>query len=241
MHDAGMCLAAYPNRLADLQATAEWRDTVTSLLQQSEGKEITEESLANPPEDILKVAISEVLRLLHAQRAKGLPFLQWGGSTGSSESLIEDTNLRTFYGPIIGKIAYSHHVPASQLEALLGSRLGAYAGFPSEWTVDPITLACLLRCADAAHIDERRAPRLLQTIVQPSGISADHWNFQGKIAKARLEIDALVYTSGPEFELDDAEAWWLCFDTIKMIDGELNSVDVLLENVGASPVTVQVV
>jgi hypothetical protein len=116
--------------------------------------------------------------------------------------------------------------------SLLGNRLGAYAGFPSEWTVDPITLACLLRCADAAHIDERRAPHLLKMLVRPAGRSADHWNFQGKLAKARLESDALVYTSGPEFELDDAEAWWLCFDTIKMIDGELNGVDVLLENVG---------
>lgn len=230
LHDAAMCLASSPKGLADLRPTVEWRDTVTSLLQQAEGGEITEEKLENPPAAILKIAVGEVLRLLHAQRAKELPFLEWDDA-GHAEALIEDTDLRTFYGPIIGKIAYSHHVPVEQLESLLGNRLGAYTGFPSGWTVDPITLACLLRCADAAHIDERRALRFLRTLIRPSGISAEHWKFQGKLAKARMEADALVYTSGPEFELDDAEAWWLCFDTIKMIDGELNGVDVLLENV----------
>jgi hypothetical protein len=231
LHDAGMCLAAYPNGLNDLRATAEWRDTVTSLLQQSEGEEVSEEALRNPPDAILKIAVGQVLRLLHAQRARDLPVLEWKDGKGKTEPLIEDTNLRTFYGPIIGKIAYSHHVSVRQLKALLGNRLGAYPGFPSEWTVDPITLSCLLRCADAAHIDERRAPRFLNTLIRPSGKSAEHWNFQGKLAKARLETDALVYTSGPEFELDDAESWWLCFDTITMIDVELNGVDVLLENV----------
>ena len=231
LHDAGMCLAAYPNGLTDVRATAEWRDTITSLLQQAEGEDVSEEALANPPDAILKIAVGEVLRLLHAQRARDLPVLEWKDRTGKAEPLIEDTNLRTFYGPIIGKIAYSHHVSVGQLEPLLGNRLGAYPGFPSEWTVDPITLSCLLRCADAAHIDERRAPRFLNTLIRPSGKSAEHWNFQGKLAKAHLETDALVYTSGPEFALDDAEAWWLCFDTITMIDGELNGVDVLLENV----------
>jgi hypothetical protein len=226
-----MCLAEYPNGLNDLRVTAEWRDTVTSLIQQSDGEDVSEEALVNPPDATLKIAVGEVLRLLHAQRAKDLPLLEWKDKTGKAEPLIEDTNLRTFYAPIIGKIAYSHHVSVGQLEALLGNRLGAYTGFPSEWTVDPITLSCLLRCADAAHIDERRAPRFLNMLIRPGGKSADHWNFQGKLAKARLETDALVYTSGPEFELDDAESWWLCFDTITMIDGELNGVDVLLENV----------
>src|SRR5450755_3996049 len=232
LHDAGMCLAAYPKGLSSLRETTEWRDTIMSLLQQSNGGEVPESLLANPSPSILKVGIAEVLRLLHARQAKDLPFVEWRNSTGQSEPLIEDANLRTFYGPVIGNIAYSHHVSVGQLEALLGNRLGAYAGFPSEWTVDPITLACLLRTADASHIDERRAPRFLRTLIRPDGLSGAHWTFQSKLAKARVETDALVYTSGPEFELGDAEAWWLCFDTIRMINGELNSVDVLLENTG---------
>lgn len=232
LHDAGMCLAAYPKGLVDLHATTEWRDTVISLLQQAGKEDVSEAMVIDPPEPIGKIAVSEVLRLLHAKRANDLPAIEWQTSEGRAEPLIEDTSLRTFYGPVIGNIAYSHHLSVSQLEALLGNRLGAYASFPSEWTVDPITIACLLRCADAAHIDERRAPRFLRTLVRPGGISAAHWGFQSKLAKARVEADALVYTSGPEFYLDDAEAWWLCFDTIRMINGELGEVDVLLENTG---------
>ena len=232
LHDAGMCLAAYPGGVASIRETTEWRDTITSLLRQDDGTEVPKGLLLNPPDPISMAAIAEVLRLLHARRAKELPFIEWRNDKGSSEPLIEDLNLRAFYGPVIGNIAYSHHVSIGQLESLLGSRLGAYSGFPSEWTVDPITIACLLRTADAAHIDERRAPRFLKTLIRPQGLSDTHWIFQGKLAKARVEGDALVYTSGPEFELRDAEAWWLCFDTIQMINTELSGVDVLLENTG---------
>lgn len=231
-HDAGMCLAAYPGGIADLRGTTEWRDTLVSLLQQSGAESISEADLLNPPASILNAALSDVLRSLHAKRAKDLPFVEWPDTTGRLEPLIEDVNLRAFYGPVIGNIAYSHHVSVGQLELLLGKSLGAYSSFPADWSVDPIMIACLLRCADAAHIDERRAPRFLRVLVRPTGLSAAHWSFQGKLAKARIEVDALVYTSGPEFELDDAEAWWLCFDTVKMINGELGKVDVLLENTG---------
>ncbi len=230
LHDAGMCLAAYPNRLNDLRETAEWRDTVASLLQQAGYEQITEDTLVQPPDSVLAGTIPEVLRLLHARQAKELPSITLKTAEGNSEYLIEDSSLRMFYGSVIGRIAYSHHVSVTQLEALLGQTIGAHSSLPSEWTVDPITIACLLRCADATHIDERRAPRFLKSLVCPSGVSADHWTFQSKLAKARVDMDALVYTSGPEFELEEADSWWLCFDTIRMISGELNDVDVLLEN-----------
>lgn len=100
----------------------------------------------------------------------------------------------------------------------------------SNWTVDSLKLACLLRAADAAHIDERRAPRFLALLLRPEGTSQHHWNFQSKLAKPRLDTDVLVFTSGPEFGLADADAWWLCFDTICMIDKEFRECDVLLED-----------
>ncbi len=230
LHDAGMCLAAYPEGLASIKETTEWKDTITSLLKRESGGAASEARILNPPDAVVRTAIAGVLRLLHAKRAKELPFMEWKSPNGSTEPLIEDLNLRAFYGPVIGNIAYSHHVSVGQLEALLGSRLGAFSAFPSEWTVDAIAIACLLRTADAAHIDDRRAPRFLKALIRPQGVSDAHWTFQGKLAKARVEADALVYTSGPEFALPDAEAWWLCFDTIQMIDSELRGVDVLLEN-----------
>jgi hypothetical protein len=120
LHDAGMCLAAYPGGLASIRETTEWRDTITSLLRQEDGGEVPEALLRNPPAPILRVAIAEVLRLLHARRAKELPFVEWINQSGSPEPLIEDLNLRAFFGPVIGNIAYSHHVSVGQLEALLG-------------------------------------------------------------------------------------------------------------------------
>lgn len=67
-------------------------------------------------------------------------------------------------------------------------------------------------------------------VLWPDGLSATHWNFQSKLAKPRLDDDALLFTSGPDFALEDADAWWLCFDTVRMIDGELKNCDLLLED-----------
>jgi len=59
-------------------------------------------------------------------------------------------------------------------------------------------------------------------------VSDLHWTFQGKIGKPSLDQDKIVFT-GASFSLAEAESWWLCFDTIRMIDAELRAVDVLLQ------------
>ena len=41
-----------------------------------------------------------------------------------------------------------------------------------------------------------------------------------------VEGERLVYTSSP-FPLSEASAWWLCFETLGMVDRELRSVDEL--------------
>lgn len=87
-----------------------------------------------------------------------------------------------------------------------------------------------LRASDAAHMDERRAPRFLRTIMRPSGTSDEHWNFNGKLARPQADGDAIVYSSGPEFLVQDADAWWRCFDAAQVSDSELREVDILLEN-----------
>lgn len=229
LHDTGMSFATYPNGLDDLKQTNEWKDSVAAHLRQHGNEKITPQLIENPPAEIQALALPEVLRTLHAKKANELPFLEWD-SGGEPEYLIDDPELRNFYGPLIGRIAYSHHASAGQLPVLLGNVVGAHIDLPSDWSVDPIKVACLLRTADAAHIDERRAPRFLKRILTLSGLSEQHWNFQSKLAKPRLEADSLIYTSGPEFGLKDADAWWLCFDTIKMIDRELTDADILLDN-----------
>src|SRR3546814_7539072 len=64
--------------------------------------------------------------------------------------------------------------------------------------IDKVKLACLLRVADAIHLDSRRSPRFIRTITNPTGVSALHWAFQERIARPHLELDAVVFTAGQD-------------------------------------------
>jgi hypothetical protein len=231
LHDAAMSLAAYPNGLAGIQQTDEWRDAVASLPRVSDSDD--RQHPIDAPPDVLRAVIPDVLRALHARHAAELPTAKWRATDGSGfEFLIDDSEIRSCYGPVIGRIARSHNDPVSSLPRVVGNQIGAFCDAPSDWVVDPVRLASLLRCADAAHIDHRRAPHFLQLLVSPERVSALHWTFQAKLAKPRVEEDALVFSSGPDFCLDEADAWWLCFETVRIIDRELREVDRLFENTG---------
>jgi hypothetical protein len=117
----------------------------------------------------------------------------------------------------------------SWVHSEIGTPLGPLASH-NGGVVNGLKLACLLRVADACHIDARRAPSFERTVIKPKGDSDLHWASQGKLAKPRLERDAVVYTAGSAFSLADADAWWLCFDAIQVADRELPDVDLALED-----------
>jgi hypothetical protein len=150
-------------------------------------------------------------------------------------SLLEVEHLRAAYGRSIGRIAHSHHWDIERVNSELRQTVGAATDLPTEWTTNERKIACLLRCADAAHIDHRRAPSMLYTLSRPKGDSDKHWRFQNKLNKATRRGDALLYSSGQDFEIEEAPAWWLCFDTIKMIDKELSQSNALIQDIGVSP------
>jgi Histidine kinase-, DNA gyrase B-, and HSP90-like ATPase len=231
LHDAAMSLAAYPGGLTEIQRTDEWGDAVAVTSGRLAGGRRPDQSVTDPAP--LAEVIPEVLRALHAKHAAQLPATEWrSAKDGSSEFLIDDPELRSCYGPVIGRIARSHNDPVSSLPSVIGNQIGAFCDAPSDWVIDPVRLALLLRCADAAHIDHRRAPGFLQRLVSPERASALHWAFQNKLAKPRIAGDALVFSSGPDFGLDAADAWFLCFETVRMIDRELRDADRLLETTG---------
>ena len=89
-----------------------------------------------------------------------------------------------------------------------------------------------MRVADALHLDSRRAPRFLRTITNPSETSSLHWDFQERLARPHIELDAVVFTTGQPFERLAAEAWWLAYDTVNGVDRELRDVDLLLQSRG---------
>jgi len=106
-------------------------------------------------------------------------------------------------------------------------------------TVDLLKVACLLRVADAMHLDQRRAPAFEFALIQPTGISAEHWKFQERMAKPFVKADALVYTAQPPFEAADADTWWTAFDALQMVDRELRNVDRLLRDRQKKPLVVR--
>ncbi|HEX8198493.1 MAG TPA: ATP-binding protein [Pyrinomonadaceae bacterium] len=228
LHDLGMGLASYPRGIDELREEAAWADVVTAQFQSRYERFPTPEEIKEPPDEIKRVVIETLLRNLHATHAEQLAFVNWKTSGGDSQYLIEDNEIRLIFGRSIGRIAHSHWWSIPQIESEFTRNLGAPPWCPNDWIVDPLKIACLLRVGDASHIDSRRAPSFLRSIRKPSKYSDEHWKFQEKLQKPFLSEDALTYSSGYAFPLEDAPSWWLCLDTLKMIDKELRQVDALL-------------
>lgn len=230
IHDLGMGLAAYPDGLAEIKGLPIWQDTVARVLRKQGREEVTSADISNPNEEALRDATAEVLRLLHAQRAESLALLSWKDDDGEHFHIIEDPELRASFGPLIGRIAHSHWLSADQLLREFPAVIGAPGGFPGEWLVDPLKLACIIRSADFSHLDDRRAPPFVRAIQRPSKSSDVHWKFQSRLYQPRLEGDRLVYTAKSTFSAGEAAAWWMCYDTLNGLDSELRRVDSVLSD-----------
>lgn len=224
VHDIGMGLAAYPRGSKQLHETKEYLAYI-ALLQNLE-PDASEE-------DLRARAQSYALRTCHARQAESLMTQKFKGSReGEDFYLLADTALRSRFGRLIGKIASSHWENADDLPSLFEVILGSCDDFPDQWEIDPLKIACLLRVADAAHVDSRRAPMLTRSFRSPEGISAQHWCFQERMNRPRVNDDRLEYTSADGFTIEEIDAWWLAFDTLKMVSHEIRSVDSILADLG---------
>lgn len=228
LHDLGMIVAAYPDRIQGVQQEEIWKDTVAKLSKQR-GVPYDLSDPSTIASDISKAATEKTLRFLHAKRAKELARMQIRDSKGNIFYLIDDEMLRNTYGTIIGEVAESHWMNCEELPNRFVTTLGAPSCFPNAWSVDPLKLACIVRVADAMNIDDRRAPSLLNAIREKDAFSEQHWQFQGKLNQPIIEHHRVMYTSKSAFGLQETDAWWLCHDTLKLIDNELKCVDALLQ------------
>ncbi len=238
IHDLGLGLAAWPGGAAEIKKGDGWGDALSTLLRKRLGRVPTAEELANPPADIEKVAIRERLRMLHAEQAERLALAPFPANPQEGEAvyyLIEDADLRQQLGSLLGKIAHSHWWSVSRLANEFGTTRGALPNCPGDWTIDPLKIAVLLRTADAAHLDARRAPGFLLVLRRPEGFSRDHWTFQNHLLKPRVEEDRLIYTTNRPFLPEEIDPWWLCEETLRMVERELHQVDALLADRGRSP------
>jgi len=228
IHDLGMGLAAYPKGIDELKKEPIWLDSISAAFKKKYNRSIQKDDFKSIDPELEKFALENVLRLLHAKQAENLGLIKWKNEKDEDQFLIETSIIRESYGNIIGLIAHSHWWSVDELEQKLPPKLGALSQFPVDWTIDPVKLACILRIADAIQIDDRRAPSFLRTIRKPSSYSDKHWNFQQKLYQPRLERNRIIFSSKSPFQIEEVDSWWICYDTLKMIDNELKEVDSLL-------------
>lgn len=224
LHDLGLPVAAYPGGRAELREAVGWPDARAAALRRKLGRPPSAEELAVSDSELDRIADQVLLRQRHAERAAELVDARWG----EGHALIDDSGLRASLGPTAGRVAASHWWQSEQLLEL-GFRQGAPGDMPSGWTVRPILLGALLRIADAAHIDESRAPTRERAFRELDETARLHWDFQGRLRQPVIEGDRIRFVSSADFGPDQAEAWWLCFDQLRMLDEELAGVDAVLQ------------
>jgi hypothetical protein len=233
LHDAAHVLAAYKGGLADIKTTIQWRDLIA---QKFRGTDPDTKSVRG------KAAVFEVLRQLHAQQAEKLLSLTWRvPGTDTYLHLLGDDELRHHYGDLIGQIASSHHWSVSRVAQVFSARRVTAPGFlsPASWVVDTLKVALMLRTADAAHIDDRRAPLFAFALRQPEGVSLDHWQFQSKLGQPTASgTGELLISSASTFSVDERKAWWLAYDTACMVDRELRDAHSVLREERREPFAV---
>lgn len=229
IHDAGMSLAAYPRGLDDLKTHRLWADTVTYYSTIGKDKTAGGPATKESTDELLRDVVPDMLRRLHAEQAEHLMSIEWSDKGGRKYRLLEDEDLCQLFGTPIGQIAHSHWWSIEEVEQALANRtIGAPTFCPADWIIDLLKIACLLRVSDAAHLDARRAPGFLRALRHPSYQSKLHWIFQERLTKPTCRGDTLHYTSAESFQSSDAEAWWLCFEILGMVDAELRHTDALL-------------
>lgn len=225
VHDLGLSAVAYPTGFDEIRNSSAYR--VAYGLAERHGEDA-------PAAALDRQALRQVIRLEHADKATSLASEPWRHPSGEHVFLFEPAALRKGYGWLVGRIGASHGWPQDRLAAEFDQRVNQPSGYPPEWSVDPLKVACLLRLADAAHLDSRRAPDLLRAVRKPEGHSALHWTFQEHLHGVSVTGDRIRFSAGQPFDLEDAPAWWLGYDIVRMVDDEFRGVDSLLADLGRS-------
>jgi hypothetical protein len=148
---------------------------------------------------VRRTALLHFLRQLHAQNAEKLALLSFQAKGREAVALIDDAEIRQTFGRIIGRLAHSHWWSISEVERAFDRIIGAPHWCPPQWTIDPLKVACLLRTADAAHIDARRAPIFARALTEIEQSSDVHWRFQEKLNKPYRKEDAWCLQRGKRF------------------------------------------
>ena len=214
IHDSALSYEAVGGK-DKLRNLAYWKDTYAELTNRDDMSEAEKE----------KEADFSTIRYIHAQEAETIIQRAYQNAQGETYYLLEDSTLRTHLGGIIGKIAASHHWSIEKVSQL-PTQFNVIDGFPREWRVNPLKLACILRCADAGHIDNGRAPDSLYRILHLYGVSEQHWRAQNRLVVVDVDRShpdrAIIHSTRP-FTEEEFGAWNVAFDAVRVFDGELKA------------------
>lgn len=213
-HDLGMCSDVYATQ--SLEETDFWKDSYSIFR-----KELDEPAAREKANEV-------AIRKFHPETASDLP-VKCFKKEPEAFYFIEDQSLRSGFGDIIGKIAASHGRSVEKIEEDFSDQIfPSPIDFPKDWEINVLKLACILRIADAIHITSDRVPFSLWITHQfRDEESEKHWQFHRKLSGTRVDKGRLVYQSSSPFTKKERESWWLCYDTLKMINQELLDVDAL--------------
>ena len=218
LHDAALCHEAYSGGRDAVRATTQWRDAYN--------RRLTNQGRVDPND-----VDFEALRSLHATQAATLATKPWGSDDGDPWYIIDDADLRKEYGPLIGQIASSHHWDIQDVATTFAIPRPPASFLHPDWSADPLAVACLLRTADAGHMNSARAPTFLLKILQMNSVSKAHWTAQnhlGHLSYNHEDPTQLVVASTAPFPKAQASAWWVAYDLIDQLDRELKQCDAVL-------------
>ena len=185
-------------------------------------------------DEILHETDFVTIRKLHAKYAERLHHQIFERDDGSRFYLIGNKELRDHYGEIICKIAGSHHWSYDEVEKM-DTQLPASSNYPQEWRINSLKLACILRCADAGHIDDGRAPDYLLELLNINGVSKNHWIAQNRLSQIDIDgnnPDRVIIKSNISFKEDDFASWNVAFDAVQVLDYELKKTNELFHKKG---------
>ena len=219
LHDAALCFEAYAGGRSAVRETVQWRD--------AHNRRKAKQGAID-----LAAVDFEALRSLHALRAASLATDAWDSDDGP-HYIINDDDLRYEYGSLIGEIASSHHWKIDDVAERFSVPRPPAAFLRQEWTVDSLLIACLLRAADAGHLDSSRAPTFLLKVLEMNSVSRSHWIAQNHLGQLTVKNDdrsQLVVASTAPFQEADAAGWWVAFDLVTQFDRELKQCHAVLSS-----------
>ncbi len=224
VHDAALSYITVGGK-DELRELQYWKDTYAEF----------EGSVNMTKDEILNMVDFITIRRYHASKASELiknPIKTERGDI----YILENQSIRNHLSDIIGEIAASHHWSIDRVGEM-PTQFNAPLGFDNSWYVNPQKLACILRCADAGHIDMGRAPDRLLQILHLHGLSANHWKAQNHLAMITVDkdhTDRAIITSTNPYKEDEFSAWNVAYDAIKVLDAEIKASNVLLARQSAA-------